>query len=266
VVAEIAITLVLVFAAGLLTRSLIVAQTANPGFVPEHVLALELVLPTASYRSPQAIGGFYDRLEQDLHGLPGVTSVGAVNCPPSVGDCGDWFYSILDQPAPQPAEVPIAFFNTADRDYFSAMRIPLREGRAFNGTDRPAAPRVAIVNATFARKWWPKESALGHRIKWGGPYRDGPIYEIVGVCGNVSQKGLGTEPYPEIYMPFSQSPSEAMVVMIRAAGDASTLAPARTSSCPSRISSSAASRRRMATSSAALSSAAGCSCRSSRQP
>ena len=226
VVAEIAITLVLVFAAGLLTRSLIVAQTANPGFVPEHVLALELVLPSAAYKSSPAIAGFYDRLEQDLHALPGVTSVGAVNCPPSVGDCGDWFYSILDQPAPQPAEVPIAFFNTADRDYFSAMRIPLREGRAFNGTDRPAAPRVAIVNATFARKWWPKESALGHRIKWGGPYRDGPIYEIVGVCGNVSQMGLGTEPYPEIYLPFSQAPSLAMVVMIRAAGDASTLAPA----------------------------------------
>src|ERR1039458_1678740 len=226
VVAEIALTLVLAFAAGLLLRNLTVAQTADPGFVPEHVLALDLVLPSAAYKSSPAIAGFYDRLEQDLHALPGVTSVGAVNCPPSVGDCGDWFYSTLDQPAPQPAEVPIAFFNTADRDYFSAMRIPLREGRAFNGTDRPAAPRVAIVNETFARKWWPKESALGHRIKWGGPYRDGPIYEIVGVCGNVSQMGLGTEPYPEIYLPFSQAPSLAMVVMIRAAGDASTLAPA----------------------------------------
>lgn len=146
--------------------------------------------------------------------------------PPTVGDLGDWFYSIADQPAPQPAEVPIALFNTADRDYFSTMRIPLREGRAFNDADRPAAPQVAIVNEKFARRWWPKESAVGHRIKFGGPYRDGPTYEIVGVCGNVTQMGLGTEPYPEVYRPFSQSPSAAIVVMIRATGDPSSLAPA----------------------------------------
>jgi putative ABC transport system permease protein len=226
VVAEIALTLVLTFAAGLLVRNLIAAETADPGFVPDHVLALELVLPSAPYGSPQAVGGFYGKLEQDLHGLPGVTSVGAVRCPPSGGDCGDWFYSILDRPAPQPSEVPIALFNTADRDYFGAMRIPLREGRAFRDTDRPAAPLVAIVNETFARKWWPRESAVGHRIKWGGPYRNGSIYEIVGVAGDVSQMGLGTEPYPEVYTPFSQSPSDAMVVMIRSSGDAASLAPA----------------------------------------
>jgi putative ABC transport system permease protein len=226
VVAQIAITLVLAFAAGLLLRNLIAAQTADPGFVPEHVLALELVLPSASYKSPQAIGGFYSQLERDLHGLPGVSSVGAVRCPPSVGDCGDWFYSILDRPAPQPSEVPIALFNTADRDYFSAMRIALRQGRGFADSDRAGAPLVAIVNEAFARKWWPRETAVGHRIKWGGPYRDGPIYEIVGVAGNVSQMGLGTEPYPEVYLPVSQSPDRAMVVMIRTGGDASSLAPA----------------------------------------
>jgi putative ABC transport system permease protein len=226
VVAQIAITLVLAFAAGLLLRNLIAAQTADPGFVPEHVLALDLVLPSAPYQSPQAIGGFYGQLERDLHGLPGVTSVGAVHCPPSVGDCGDWFYSILDRPAPQPAAVPIALFNNADRDYFGAMRIALRQGRGFANSDRAGSPLVAIVNETFARKWWPRESAVGHRIKWGGPYRDGPIYEIVGVAGNVSQMGLATEPYPEVYLPFSQSPDRAMVVLIRTGGDASSLAPA----------------------------------------
>ncbi len=226
VVAEISLTLALTFAAGLLVRSLIAAETANPGFTPEHVLALELVLPSASYPNPPAVEAFYDRLRRDLRALPGVAAVGAVNCPPSAGDCGDWFYSILDGPAPQSGEVPIALFNTADRDYFSALRIPLREGRAFSDTDRRSAPRVAIVNQTFARKWWPKESAVGHRIKSGGPYRDGPVYEIVGVAGNVSQMGLDTEPMPEIYLAFSQSPSEAMVVMLRTSGDPQSLAPA----------------------------------------
>ena len=229
VVAEIAITLALTFAAGLLVRSLIAAETANPGFAPEHVLALELVLPSASYSSPPAVEAFYDRLHRDLRDLPGVTAVGAVNCPPSAGDCGDWFYSILDGPAPQPGEVPIALFNTADRDYFSALRIPLREGRGFSDTVQrgaPSVPRVAIVNETFARKWWPKASAVGHRIKSGGPYRDGPIYEIVGVAGDVSQMGLDTEPLPEIYLPFAQSPSQAMVVMLRVTGDPQSLEPA----------------------------------------
>jgi putative ABC transport system permease protein len=226
VVAEIAITLVLSFSAGLLLRNLIAAQTAKLGYAPENVLALELVLPSSSYRSKQAVQNFYAELKQDLRALPGVTAVGAVNCPPAAGDCGDWFYSILDRPAPQPAEVPISFFNTADQDYFGAMRIPLREGRAFADTDRLAAPRVAIVNETFARKWWPKEPAVGHRIKSGGPYRDGPIYEIVGVAGDVGQMGPGTTPSPEIYLPLSQSNSEAMVLMIRSAGDSQTLAPA----------------------------------------
>ena len=226
VVAEIAITLVLSFAAGLLIRSLIAAETADPGFAPDHLLALELVLPSSSYTSPQAVQSFYERLKQDLRALPGVAAAGSVSCPPSAGDCGDWFYSILDGRAPQPGEVPVSLFNTADRDYFAAMRIPLREGRGFADTDRRGAPRVAIVNETFARKWWPKGPAVGHRIKSGGPYRDGPIYEIVGVAGDVSQMGLATEPYPEIYLPFSQSPSEATVVMLRAGGDLEALAPA----------------------------------------
>ncbi|HVN05815.1 MAG TPA: ABC transporter permease [Bryobacteraceae bacterium] len=226
VAAEVALTLVLAFAAGMLLRNLIAAQTGDPGFLPEHLLALELMLPPASYRSPQAIAGFYDTLEQNLRTLPGVTAVGAVNCPPSGGDCGDWFYSVLDRPAPSPSEVPIALFNNADRDYFSTMHIPLREGRAFRDTGRPPAPLAAIVNETFARKWWPRQSAIGQRIKFGGPYRGGPVYEIAGVAGDVSQMGLGTEAYPEVYLPFSQSPDRSMVVMIRSAGDTAVLAPA----------------------------------------
>ena len=226
VVAEIALTLLLVFAAGALLRNLIAAQTVNPGYDPQHVLALELVLPSSSYPTAQSLQMFYGGLEQDIRSLPGVQSVGAVLCPPTEGDCGDWFYSVLDRPAPQPAEVPISLVNFADRDYFATMRIPLREGRGFNDDDRPDTPKVAIVNQTFARKWWPRESALGHQIKSGGPYRKGPIYQIMGVAGDVSQMGLGTAPYPEIYLPFTQTPAEAAVVMIRTTGDPQALASA----------------------------------------
>ncbi|HTQ56891.1 MAG TPA: ABC transporter permease [Bryobacteraceae bacterium] len=226
VVAEIAITLVLAFGAGLLLRDLIAAQTGNPGYDPEHVLALELVLPSSSYHDKQAIRDFYGRLQQDLRTLPGVAGVGIVNCPPSAGDCGDWFYSVLDRPAPRESEVPISLFNTADASYFNVMRIPLRAGRAFTEEDRSTAPRVAIINETLARKWWPNQPAVGHRIKSGGPYREGPILQIVGVAGDIGQFGLGTTPYPEIFLPLTQSSPDAMVLMIRTAGDPGLLAAA----------------------------------------
>lgn len=225
VVAEITITVVLAFSSGLLLRSLMTAQNANPGFDPSHVLALELVLPSSSYKDPQSIQNFYARLFQDLRALPDAKGVGAVYCPPSAGDCGDWWYSIIGQPVPAKSDVPLSLFNIANPEYFETVGIPLKEGRVFTAADRQGAPQVAIVNEVIARRWFPKESAVGHSIKFGGPYREGPIYEIVGVVGNVSQEGLDAQPMPEIYQPFAQRPSEAMVAIIRTSGDPNALAP-----------------------------------------
>jgi putative ABC transport system permease protein len=226
VVAEITITVVLAFSSGLLLRSLIAAQSSGPGFVPNGLLALDLVLPASSYQNPQAIQNFYDRLLQGLRALPGATAVGAGNCPPPAGDCGDFWYSVLGAPVPAKDDVPLGLFNVADSGYFQTMGIPLREGRTFTIADRAGAPPVAVVNEVLARQWFPKESAVGHQIKFGGPYMPGPTFEIVGVVGNVSQEGLGALPMPEVYRPFAQHPSEAMVAMIRTVGDPSTLASA----------------------------------------
>ena len=86
-------------------------------------------------------------------------------CPPGGGDCGDWFYSIPGRPEPARNEVPITLTNMIDPGYFGIMRIPLRQGRDFSETDRPADQKVAIVNETFARTWWPEEPAVGRQIK-----------------------------------------------------------------------------------------------------
>jgi putative ABC transport system permease protein len=99
------------------------------------------------------------------------------------------------------------------------MAIPVIEGREFTGADQPKGLPVAIVNMTFARMWWPGESAVGRRIKLGGPYREGSMFEIAGVVGDVSQMGLDTEPREEIFLPFAQSTSAAMEVMIRTSGN-----------------------------------------------
>ena len=218
-VAEIALTLVLAFASSLLLRSLIAAQTIHPGFDPSHLLALELKLPSSKYNLTQT-RQFYTALLQDLRSEPGIESASTVACPPSAGDCGDWWYSIQGRPDPVRGEVPLTLFNTADSAYFRTMRLPLLAGREFSSADREGAPPVAIVNRELAGKWWSSpQQALHQRLKFGGPFMAGGVYEIVGVAGNVSQMGLDAQPFPEIYFPFEQEPSSAMVLMLRTSGE-----------------------------------------------
>lgn len=226
VVAEVALTFVLAFGSGLLVRSLMAAENSGPGFETRHALSFRLQLPSAAYRSPEAIADFYAGLLADLRALPGVAGASAVHCPPGAGDCGDWFYSIPGRPVPAQNEVPIALFNAADAGYFETLRIPLHQGREFNEGDRANGPKVAIVNETFARTWWPAESAIGHQIKFGGPYQEGPLLEVIGVAGDAKQMGLDSPPMPEIYQPFSEQRGGDMAIVIRAAGDAEALMPA----------------------------------------
>jgi putative ABC transport system permease protein len=99
------------------------------------------------------------------------------------------------------------------------MRVPLLQGREFTDDDTAVSPKIAVVNETFARAWWPHEPAVGHQIKVGGPYQDGALLEIVGVAGDIRQSGLDSQPMPEIFRPFAQNPSGAMAVMVRTAAD-----------------------------------------------
>jgi putative ABC transport system permease protein len=158
-----------------------------------------------------------------LRALPGVAGVTAVHCPPTAGDCGDWFYSVVGLPAPPRDQTPISLFNSADAGYFHMMRIPLREGREFNDTDRGAGPQLAIINERLAHSWWPNESAVGHQIKVGGPYYEGGLLEIVGVAADVRQSALDVEPMQEIYLAASQQHQGSMTIVLRTAGDSSKL-------------------------------------------
>jgi len=220
VIAEIAVAVILLSTSGILLRSLWAAETLNPGFEPNHLLALELQLPSLPYKSERSILDFYARLEAALGRQRGVESVGAVNCPPAAGDCRDWWYSVVERPTPSPQDVPVTLLNMADTAYFGTMRIPLVSGRAFSDDDRAGEPTVAVINEKIARLWWKDPaSALGQHIKLGGPYMEGPVVEIVGVAANVPQLGLDSPPLPEIYLPTAQRVDAAMVVMIRTKGN-----------------------------------------------
>ena len=220
VIAEIAVAVILLFTSGILLRSLWAAESLNPGFEPSHLLALELQLPPLPYKSEASILDFYGRLEAALRAKPGVESVGGVNCPPAAGDCGDWWYSVVERPTPSRQDVPVTMVNMADPAYLRTMRIPLVAGRALSDEDRAAGPKVAVINEEIARAWWKDpRSALGQHIKLGGPYMGGPVIEIVGVAANVSQIGLDSPPLPAIDLPAAQRVDAAMVVMIRTKGN-----------------------------------------------
>jgi predicted permease len=221
VIAEIAVAvIILLFTSGILLRSLWAAETLNPGFEPRNLLALELQLPPLPYKSQDSILDFYGRLEAALRAQPGVESVGAVNCPPAAGDCGDWWYSVVEKPTPSRQDMPVTMVNMADAAYFRAMRIPLVAGRDLSDEDKAGGPAVAVINEEIARAWWKDpRSAVGGHIKLGGPYIKGPVIEIVGVAANVPQVGLDSPPLPEIDLPAAQRVDAAMVVMIRTRGN-----------------------------------------------
>jgi predicted permease len=220
VIAEIAITLVLAFASGLLVRSLIAAQHADVGFNPENLLAIELQLPESRYKSADSVREYYRQLSENLRAAPGIQDVGLVNCPPGGGDCGDYWYSVLEKPAPAREDVPLSLFNIADASYFRAARMRLLAGRNFNESDRAGGSLVTIINERLARQEWSDPPlALGQHLKVGGPYMDGPTLEIVAVVANVSQMGLDAEQAPTFYYAFSQKPDSAMVVTLRTKGD-----------------------------------------------
>jgi predicted permease len=224
VIAEIGVAVILLFTSGILLRSLWAAENLNPGFEPRHLLALELQLPPLPYKSEASILDFYGRLEAALRGEPGVESVGGVNCPPAAGDCGDWWYSVVERPTPSRQDMPVTMVNMADAAYFQTMRIPLIAGRALSDDDRAGRPGVAVINEKIARAWWKDpRSALGRHIKLGGPYMEGPVIEIVGVAANVPQIGLDSPPLPEIYFPAAQRVDAAMVVMIRTKGNPASM-------------------------------------------
>lgn len=226
VVAEIAAAVVLLFTSGLMLRSLRSAEMSDPGFEPGHVLALELQLPSGRYKSDDSILDFYGRLETALRGRPGVESIGAVNCPPAAGDCGDWWYSVVGKSTPARDDVPMTLVGTADASYFQTMRIPILAGRGPSDVDRAGSPPVAIIDEVIARAWWKNpQEAIGQHIKMGGPYVKGPVLEVVGVVGNVPQEGLDLPPDPQIYRPAAQHVDGAMVVMIRTRGTPESIAP-----------------------------------------
>jgi putative ABC transport system permease protein len=200
VVGEIAIALVLLVGAGLMVKSLYRLQQVEPGFDPSHALTMRLALPEAKYPEPQRQRDFFDRLLNRIAALPGVKASGAINFLPLSETGNQRNFLIEGKPEPK---LNVGF-RMVSPDYFRAMGVPLRAGRLIDDRDRENAPRVAVVNETFANVFLANEYPLGKRVKFGSAQGPFPWLTIAGVVGDVKHNGLDRQTRPEIYVPYLQ--------------------------------------------------------------
>ena len=230
VAAEVALALLLVIGAGLMIRSFARLQQVDPGFDPQNVLTCDINLPESKYQSPQA-AQFYERLLERMAALPGVSAAGAVEFLPMSGLDSNTGLLIEGRPKPAPSERIFAHRRVVTPDYFRALGMQLRQGRGFTTADNDKAPRVAIINETLARRYWPGENPIGKRaaldLETMRFYPDRApdfdlalgLREIVGVVADVRHAGLAGETVPEFYAPLAQRPTRDMTLVVRTAAD-----------------------------------------------
>lgn len=226
VVAETALSLILLIGAGLLIRSFLNVQRVDPGFVTNNVLSLRMIAIGPAYKeNPQALD-FYQRLWDRVRGLPGVESVGGVTVLPLTGGIGWGGITIEGYNAAAPQTSIQADGRTATVGYFETMKVPLLRGRFFSEQDTKDSLPVAIIDENMARSYWPNTDPTGKRFKRGGVDSTAPWYTVVGVVSNVKQYGLDADARVAFYRPHLQDPSRYLHVVARTTGDPLSLAPA----------------------------------------
>lgn len=221
VIAEIALALILLIGSGLLMKSFILLQRVDPGFNPEHLITLRLILNRTSYPNPPQLTDFYSQLLDRVKAMPGAQSAALISTLPLSGNNSDTSFLIEGQPPPPPNQEPTAWYNSVSPDYFRAMELRFIKGRSFTDSDNDKSPLVVIISETMARRYFPNEDPLGKRIG-RGPDR---WREIVGVVRDVKHFGLDLETQPTMYFPMRQVPARAMNLVVRTSGDPLGLAP-----------------------------------------
>jgi predicted permease len=227
VVAEIALSLVMLIGAGLLIRSFIRVQEVDPGFVPQNVLSMRVVLIGPAYRDESRRLSFYRQLWERIRRLPGVEAAGGVSVLP-LGGVSWGSITIEGYDAASGQSMIQADKRAASVGYFETMKIPLIRGRFFTEQDTKESAQVVIVDENMARAYWPNADPLGKRLKHGGADSTAPWMTIVGVVGNVKQYALETDSRVALYLPDQQLGFGSLSVAVRTAADPLGLAAAVT--------------------------------------
>jgi putative ABC transport system permease protein len=220
VVAEVALALTLLVGAGLLVKSFARLQGVQPGFDPANLLTLSLSLPQAKYPSDTQQIAFFDQVLPRVAAVPGVQSVGATTTLPFGGGWSTGTFGIEGRPEVADQPNPWGDIRIVSPDFFTALRVPLLEGRTFTERDGPDAPWVVVVDEELARRYWPNEDPIGKRVTRGAPDGEEPEWwEVVGVVGHTMHEGLDAEARVQLYFPYRQVGRANMSLVVRTAGD-----------------------------------------------
>ena len=224
VVIEVVLALVLLTSAGLLVESFVRLQKVPAGFDTNNVITARVALPDTSYGKPEQAAAFYKKLLDGVAVLPGVQSAGAAWWIPLSGSEIGFTFNVEERPVPA-GQQPVAEVNVVTPDYFRAMSIAIRRGRAFNDRDDRTAPAVVIVSESFAKQFFPGEDPIGKRIIPNGSIDPGkpPVREIVGVVADMHLISLRLPPKPQIYFPHQQFAIQSMSIFVRTQIDPQSL-------------------------------------------
>jgi putative ABC transport system permease protein len=225
VIVETALALVLLVGAGLMMKSMYRLLQVNPGFRPERVLTLEIDLRTAQYSKDEATLNFWRQVLDRVRVLPGVEAAALGTLVPLTGDHNRTDITIEGMPTPEPGKFPHPDYHSVSAGYLDALTIPLLRGRNFTAADTKTAPPVALINYTMAHRFWPNGDAIGKRLRFGHPEwkDDFPWITVVGVVGDTKLYGLSNPSRLELYLPYEQSPTTVMSLVLRSAIDPASL-------------------------------------------
>jgi len=218
VVLEVALSLTLLVAAGLLMRSFVALREVHLGLQPDHILVVRLPLPTDRYKTADQVTGFFRPLLVRLKALPGVIAASETSTLPPYGGIG----SEIEIPGKTHAEKWNALFQLCSEGYFPVLRIQFRDGRTFTEAEVNGARKLAVVNETFVQRYLAKENPLGQRVRLAllETFPDGlkdPWFEIIGVVADVKNNGLQDPIQPEVWVPYTVTGSAARGILVRTA-------------------------------------------------
>jgi putative ABC transport system permease protein len=217
VVAEVALSMILLISAGLLIKSFSRLANVNPGFDAPHVLSMALA-PWGRFKTETQLVEFVRQVLDRVRALPGVEAAGTTHFLPLSGMGSATGFWRADQAAPEHGSEPITEVACVMPGYFAAMGIPVQRGRVFDDRDREGAPATVVINRAAARLLYPGEDPVGKQltVEWDHP--DQP-YEIVGVVGDIRQRSLDQDTRPGIFLSMAQAPTAPLVLVARAHGD-----------------------------------------------
>jgi predicted permease len=216
IIAQFALAFTLLVGAGLLALSFSKVLEVNPGFHPENVLSGKIPLPYSSYKDGKALLAFSQRLGGELRSLPGVTAVGFATGIPFDSNESDNAISIEGQPPLPGQSLQTHYTSGVTGDFFTALGIPLIEGRLINADDSKREERVCVIDEEVARRYWPGKSAVGHRIFNGVSDKKEEAFTIVGVVGATKTKDLAdVRAHGSVYYNFRYYNSGYLAVVLR---------------------------------------------------